>query len=85
MLASEAEKDSLSNMIAESDIEHMSVAERFQAMEVIWSSILKSPEEVSSPAWHGEVLIQRLAKVESGQGKFLTVDQLKKRLGVTGA
>ena len=70
-------------MIATSDIEHMSLAERFQAMEVIWSSLQKSPEEISSPAWHGEVLSRRLAKVEAGQAKFLTVEQLKVRLGMT--
>lgn len=70
-------------MIATSDIEHMSVAERFQAMEVIWSSLQKSPEEISSPAWHGEVLSRRLAKVEAGHGKFLTLEQLKERLGMT--
>jgi putative addiction module component (TIGR02574 family) len=70
-------------MIATSDIEHMSVAERFQAMEVIWSSLQKSPEEISSPAWHGEVLSRRLAKMEAGQAKFLTVEQLKVRLAMT--
>lgn len=69
-------------MFAASDIEHMSVSERFQAMEVIWSSFLKSPEKVPSPAWHGDVLSQRLAEVEAGQGKFLTLEQLKERLGM---
>lgn len=69
-------------MIVASDIEHMSVAERFQAMEVIWGSFLKAPEEVASPSWHGEVLSQRLAKVEAGLGKFLTLEQLKERLGM---
>ncbi len=69
-------------MFVESDIEHMTVAERFQAMEVIWGSFLKSPEEVSSPAWHGQILSERLAKVEAGQGKFLTLEELKGRLGM---
>lgn len=69
-------------MIVASDIERMSVAERFQAMEVIWGSFLKTPEEVASPTWHGEVLSQRLAKVDAGHGKFLTVEQLKGRLGM---
>ena len=69
-------------MFVESDIEHMTVAERFQAMEVILGSLLKSPGDESSPSWHGDVLSKRLAKVESGQGKFLTLEELKGRLGL---
>jgi putative addiction module component (TIGR02574 family) len=70
-------------MFVASDIEHMTVAERFQAMDVIWGSFLKSPEDLSSPAWHGQVLSERLAKVEAGHGKFLTLEELKGRLGKT--
>lgn len=76
------EEDNLETMFVESDIEQMIVAERFQAMEVIWGSLLKSPEDVSSPSWHGDVLSKRLAKVEAGQGKFLTLEELKGRLGL---
>lgn len=72
-------------MFVESDIVHMTVAERFQAMEVIWGSFLKSPEDVPSPAWHGQVLSERLARVEAGQGKFLTLEELKGRLDMTGS
>jgi len=70
-------------MFFASDIEHLTVAERFQAMEVIWDSLLKSPDDVSSPTWHEEVLSKRVAKVEAGQGKFLTLEELKARLGMT--
>jgi len=70
-------------MFVESDIEHMTVAERFQAMEVIWDSFLKSADDVSSRTWHGQVLSERVAKVEAGQGKFLTLEELKARLGMT--
>jgi len=34
----------------------------------------------ASPHWHGLLLESRLAKVEAGEVKFLTVPQLKKRL-----
>lgn len=70
-------------MLAASDIESMSVAERFQTMELIWGSLLKSPDTVSSPAWHGEILASRLAKVEAGEGKFLSLEQLRERLGMS--
>jgi len=67
-------------MIETAEIERMSLAERLQTMELLWGSISRNPERVPSPAWHGEVLKKRLARVEGGGGEFLTVAQLKERL-----
>jgi len=67
-------------MFAESDIQKMSRVERLQAMELIWQSFSESSEDLESPAWHGAVLSERLAKVEAGKGKFLTIPELKARL-----
>ena len=71
-------------MIA-AEIERMSIAERLQAMELLWRSMAGEPDKLKSPAWHGKVLSQRLAKVEAGQGEFLTLTQLKKRLAKRAA
>jgi len=43
------------------------------------------PEKLESPDWHKQVLAKRLAKVEAGQGEFLTLAQLKKRLSKRAA
>ena len=67
-------------MLAESDIKTMSLTERLQTMELLWRSFSGSEDEVPSPDWHGEVLSARLAKVEAGEGKFLTIPELKARL-----
>jgi putative addiction module component (TIGR02574 family) len=67
-------------MIGTAEIERMSLAERLEAMELLWVSISRDPKTVVSPDWHGEVLTQRLAKAEAGQGEFLTLPQLKKRV-----
>ena len=67
-------------MIQTVEIEQMSIAERLQAMELLWRSLSANPKNVSSPDWHQEVLRQRLVKVDSGKGKFLTLAQLEKRL-----
>lgn len=67
-------------MLAASDIERMSLAERFQTMEMIWGSFLKAPEAITSPGWHGEILAQRLSKVQDGKGSFLSLEQLRERL-----
>jgi hypothetical protein len=58
----------------------MSMTERLQTMELLWRSFSGSEDEVPSPDWHGEVLSERLAKVEAGEGKFLTITELKARL-----
>lgn len=67
-------------MIEPVEIERMSVTERLRAMELLWHSMTREPAKVKSPAWHGKVLAQRLARVESGKGRFLTLPQLKQRL-----
>ena len=67
-------------MLAESQIQSMSTTERLQAMELLWRSFSASEDKLLSPDWHGEVLSERLAKVEAGEGKFLTIPELKARL-----
>ena len=67
-------------MIQAAEIEQMSLEERLQALELLWASLARTPDAVPSPDWHGEVLATRLAKVEHGEGKFLTIPQLKERL-----
>jgi putative addiction module component (TIGR02574 family) len=72
-------------MIEAMEIERMSLAERLQAMELLWRSISAEPDKLESPAWHKKILEKRLAKVEAGKGEFLTLAQLKKRLAKRAA
>ncbi len=67
-------------MLAESEIKSMSLTERLQAMELLWRSLSDSENKVPSPGWHGGVLSARLSKVEAGEGKFLSLTELKSRL-----
>ena len=67
-------------MIQTADIERRGLEERLQTMELLWASLTQAPEAVPSPAWHGEVVGTRLAKIERGEGEFLTLAQLKERL-----
>jgi len=67
-------------VIQAAEIEQMSLEERLEAMELLWASLARTPDAVPSPDWHGEVLAARLAKVERGEGEFLTIPQLKERL-----
>ncbi len=67
-------------MIAAEQIERMTLAQRMEAMELLWRSLSAEADRVASPAWHRDVLQQRRAKIESGKAEFLTIAELKKRL-----
>ncbi len=54
-------------------------AERIDLLNAVWESIDNKDEEIESPAWHGEVLAEREAEIQSGQAKFLSLDELKER------
>ena len=38
------------------EIERMSLAERLQAMELLWHSMARTPEKLASTTWHNMVL-----------------------------
>jgi putative addiction module component (TIGR02574 family) len=71
---------SMSVLELKEEVSRLSKAEQLQAMELLWASLSKRPEEIESPMWHGEVLAARKAKVDSGEGQFLSIEQLKERL-----
>ena len=62
------------------EFSRLNKAEQLQAMEWLWASLSKKPEEIESPQWHGEVLSARKAKIDSGEAEFLSIAELKKRL-----
>ena len=49
-------------------------------MELLWASLTRTPDAVPSPGWHGDVLADRLAKIDRGEGEFLRLAQVKARL-----
>ena len=61
------------------DIKRMSVQERLAAMELLWDSLRRGDEEPESPAWHRAVLDARREKIASGDAKFLTREELRRR------
>lgn len=61
-------------------IKHMSVSERLETIEQIWDTLGRDQTKVPSPAWHGQILAERKARVERGEAMFLTLDQLRTHL-----
>ncbi|MDD2740276.1 MAG: addiction module protein [Methylomonas lenta] len=59
------------------EIKSLSISERMHLMEEIWDSLCHESVPVESPAWHKETLDERMARVLSGQAKFMTLQELK--------
>lgn len=66
-------------MIEPSQIARMSVTERLQAIDQLWDSLHRH-DEIPSPDWHQDILVDRKERAERGEAKFLTLDQLRSRL-----
>jgi hypothetical protein len=65
-------------------LESMSVAEKIEAMEAIWASLSRTPADVTSPAWHEQVLAERRKRLESGESTVSEWSEVKKRLQSLG-
>jgi putative addiction module component (TIGR02574 family) len=62
------------------DLKQMSRPEKVRLMEEIWQDLSADEQEVESPSWHGEIIAERIAKVEEGKATFLTLEELQARL-----
>lgn len=59
------------------DIKKMSTMERLQTMEALWDSLLHEDTEIESPEWHRDILDERRGRIESGNVKFIALEELK--------
>jgi hypothetical protein len=67
-------------MIGAAEIEKMTLEEKLEAMELLWKSISEKPNEVASPSWHEEIVAARLAKIDKGEAKFLSIEEARQKL-----
>jgi len=59
------------------DIKQMSTLEKLQAMELLWDSLCHEEEAMLPPDWHAEIVRTRGQKLNSGNSRFLTLEQVK--------
>lgn len=64
-------------MIAEADIRKMTPKERLETINMIWDTL---DDDMEPPAWHKEVLEERVREIDAGKATFLTMDELRARL-----
>ena len=55
-------------------LEKMTLADKLEAMELLWADISRKPTELPSPEWHKDVLDERRRLVATGKLKFLDWD-----------
>ncbi|MCE5325979.1 MAG: addiction module protein [Planctomycetaceae bacterium] len=55
----------------------MSTADKLQAMEEIWEDLLREPDKIPSPSWHGDVLRAREKRVKQGASRYLDWTEAK--------
>ena len=65
---------------AEIPLDGLSVEQKIHLMERIWADLSQRPEDLPSPAWHGDVLERRRQSVLNGETTFEDWDVVKKRL-----
>jgi hypothetical protein len=53
-------------MSVEALLTNLTVDEKLAAMDILWRELSGNPSELLSPAWHGEVLAERLAHPADG-------------------
>lgn len=63
----------------------MTTAEKLDAMEQLWTSLQDDPVNETTPAWHEQVLDERRKRIESGEAKFYSLDEVRQRLREHGA
>jgi hypothetical protein len=58
-------------------IDQMTTAEKLRALEAIWESLCRKPDDVPSPSWHAETLRSREGCLRDGFSRFVDWTEAK--------
>lgn len=61
-------------------LKDMTLKEKLEAMESLWEDLARTPEAIESPAWHKEVLDERLRDLQEGKSQFVDWETAKETL-----
>jgi len=59
------------------DIQRMSVAEKLEVMEAIWSDLIKNESSIPVPEWHKQILDSRRRAYERGEIGYTPWEEAK--------
>lgn len=60
-------------------LEQMTMADKISTMEYLWDDLCRHASESLSPAWHGELLMQREEAVSVGEAQFWIGNRLRRK------
>ena len=66
-------------------LNEMSVAEKLQALALIWDSLSEDPDSIPSPDWQREELEKRAQRLDSGETTVSDWDEAEKRFDQLGS
>jgi hypothetical protein len=58
----------------------MSVSEKIQMMETLWENLTQQSQDITSPTWHQDLLLQREKLLENQQDNFVDWNEAKKQI-----
>jgi len=61
-------------------LEEMSVTEKLQVMEELWSDLCSNQDQIPIPQWHKDTLDRREELVKQGKATFVDWEITKKRI-----
>jgi hypothetical protein len=67
-------------MKVELPLAEMTVAEKLQTMEALWTDLTKNSPDDAVPWWHADVLAERERRLASGQEAVIDWEEAKRRL-----
>lgn len=61
-------------------LDQMTTEDKLRAIEEIWSSLVRSPDNIPSPGWHADELRATEQRVQEGKSKFVDWEQAKQSI-----
>ncbi|GJQ59091.1 MAG: addiction module antitoxin RelB [Candidatus Scalindua sp. AMX11] len=61
-------------------LEEMTVTEKLQVMEELWSDLCCNQDQIPVPQWHKDILDRREELVKKGKATFVDLETVKKRI-----
>jgi len=61
-------------------LDKMTIADKLLAMESLWDDLCRRAEDISSPTWHHDVLVERERGVLAGEANFCEWETAKTKI-----
>ncbi|MDA9778813.1 addiction module protein [Rubripirellula sp.] len=71
-------------MTQDISVESLSLGEKLQLMESLWTSLCDKSTDIQSPQWHQDILSERRRQLEAGDAKVSSWNDAKARLSKLG-